>query len=328
MSNKLVRLVLVLLGMILFSNKKEATDTDFSVRILPAAHQLEEYHKYFNLLLAPGETDALPIAISNESQQAKVFTITICDASTNSHGIVDYSKDIPTFYDDKRVKVTDLFDKTKMQVTVPAWSEHQLEIPIKMVSQNFDGVILGGVTISEKKESEEMVANLYAYTFAIQIRQNSHEVIPKIHYQKIEVERFGSDYAIAMTLNNPTQTLVAHLKGEFKLSDIQSKKVIYKETRDNLSIAPNNRFKLPIYLDENLKKGHYRYEIILKNTEDEWRFVDDILITSKEENQLHELEERKKINDKLVFYILLTVVFILFLIIMKELRGRSKMKNN
>lgn len=307
----------------------QADENEFSVNLKTPTHQIGNNKSFFNLLLPPDETDELVIDIINNQTNRQSYEVTLNDAGTNINGIVDYTLKEPLFYDEDRVKFTDLVQKKKQVVTIDGLTKKTISLPIIMTDQSFDGEILGGVTIkkqTDKKGNHPMVENVFWYTFAVSIRQSEKPIIPKIDCLDIKTIQVDDRNAIGLTLSNQSPKLINHLTGEFKLLDEKHQVVVKKEQKE-MSLAPNSLFTLPILINSKFKKGIYTYELTLKNEERSWFFSKDIYIKGQEARKLNRESvdtDEEWGNDWLLILGSFIIILLLIILIMQK----SKKRNN
>lgn len=315
---------LFILSLCGFPENFQAMENDFSASIMTTSHQIGESKGHFNLLLKPNEEDLLPVKIINTSSKTQVFTVSINDAATNINGIVDYTMNAPTSYDNSRLKVTELVKKKYLEVSVEKNSGETVYISVKMPNQMFDGTLLGGVTVRKKedgKQNKEMLENIFAYSFAIQICQNQKVICPKLMFKDINIEQLDNRNAVSMVLNNVSPTLISHLVGTFTIISQKDGRLITEEKREDMSIAPNNQFSLPVFLNKEFIPGKYTYKLTLKSEKNQWEFEKNFEISSKEARQFNQIsvdgKEGKKSMMLIIFFLI--IIIILTSIIVKEL---------
>jgi hypothetical protein len=274
-----------------FPNTASATDTttDYTVSIAPTANQIEGVSSYFNLRLAPGQKDRLPVTIANKSEEEATFSIQFHTAATNSNGIVDYTLKDVTLSGEPNINIRDLVTIESKEVTIPAASQQTVYVEITMPTTSFDGILLGGIQIAKKADdanaTQIMVANQYQYVIAVQVTQTETKVTPKLVGGKVTLTQENAYNAVTMSIQNTTATLLTKMTGTFTIKEKGSNKVIVNETKKNLSIAPNHSFTLQTLFGQKFSAGKYTYTIKLNNTDEEWVFSKDFSISKKEENQ-------------------------------------------
>lgn len=324
-----VSVCVVIVMLLLFPVVSFGADNDFSVKMEPPMHQIVGNKGHFNLLLPPGTEDKLLVRICNKSNQAEKYKLTVTDATTNINGIVDYTTDNPVFVNKEAVKVTDLVSKKEIDVTVDAASEQQIEIPIKMVNEQFDGIILGGVTIkknSDETSSKYFLENVFWYSFAIQICQNEKKVSPNLSSNKAFFDQIDDRNVAMMEIENIAPVLLSHIKGTFTLREMKSGKVIKEESKEEMSIAPNTRFLLPVFLNQKVEAGEYVYELLLQKGSNNWYFKHSFTISRTKAKQLNQtsVDSSKKSMSYKGRILFLLFIVILVILIGNELYQKKK----
>ncbi|EOS7985823.1 DUF3324 domain-containing protein, partial [Enterococcus hirae] len=183
-------------------------------------------------------------------------------------------------------------------------SSKEITLDINMPAHNVQGVILGGVVVSEKIDDKEknqnIVSNDYCYTIGIVLTNEDkvnlfknvsvtlENVIPNLASGKKVVQ--------ANILNpNPYIFSKAQVKGAVYSED--GTKKIKENSMDNVSIAPYSC--LPFQIDwgkEDLKPGKYLFKGTVKTAENTWNFERKFDIAG---------DKAKEINKQSVFKVIL-----------------------
>lgn len=302
---------------------------DFSVSMTATDHQISGTSGYYNLKLEANQTDRLPVTIKNNGTEAATFEINFQRATTNSNGIVDYTIADSQLVGTAAIDINDLVTVEKAEITVPAGAEETVYVDVKMSEKTFDGVLLGGIQVSKKETttSKAMVSNRYQYVIALQISQNEKKVTPKLTADKVSLVQDNAANGVTMQLENKSAVLLSKLTGTFVVRAKGSKENIIKETKDNLSIAPNSSFKLQTLLGEKFAAGEYTYTITLKNADENWRFSKDFTVTAKQAENYNQtsVDEEEATPVWVYGMIALSIlVVILILLIIFLLRRKNK----
>lgn len=305
----------------------KANSNNFSVKIIPTEHQIDDTKSYFDLKLQPEESDILPIEISNNSGKNQKFSITFQKATTNMNGIVDYTLDKVISSGEPQINIRDVVKIETSEISIDANSSQQVTLSVKMPKKSFDGILLGGIKVSQVEDSEDstrqMVSNKVQYVTAVQIKQTDNMVAPKITAGNINLTQINGQNAVVMSLNNPTATLISKVKGHFQITKKGSKEVLVEQTNDQMSIAPNISFMPFLKFGDKFKPGDYTYTITLKNSDNEWSLSKDFVISKDEAKKYNasSIDESKKIP--LWIYIvsgMAIVILILVIVLIKVIK--------
>ncbi|EOS7895641.1 DUF916 and DUF3324 domain-containing protein, partial [Enterococcus hirae] len=292
----------------------------FSVEGIPNPRQIDKNSGYFYLSEKPGSKDSIKIKLINNSNKDKLLIIKVVDANTNSNGIVDYSGTLKN-NTSLKIPLTSIVKSTQKEVSISKNSSKEITLDINMPAHNVQGVILGGVVVSEKIDDKEknqnIVSNDYCYTIGIVLTNEDkvnlfknvsvtlENVIPNLASGKKVVQ--------ANILNpNPYIFSKAQVKGAVYSED--GTKKIKENSMDNVSIAPYSC--LPFQIDwgkEDLKPGKYLFKGTVKTAENTWNFERKFDIAG---------DKAKEINKQSVFKVILpnwfkySSVFLIILIIL------------
>ncbi|EMF0097312.1 DUF3324 domain-containing protein [Enterococcus hirae] len=307
----------------------------FSVEGIPNPRQIDKNSGYFYLSEKPGSKDSIKIKLINNSNKDKLLIIKVVDANTNSNGIVDYSGTLKN-NTSLKIPLTSIVKSTQKEVSISKNSSKEITLDINMPAHNVQGVILGGVVVSEKIDDKEknqnIVSNDYCYTIGIVLTNEDkvnlfknvsvtlENVIPNLASGKKVVQ--------ANILNpNPYIFSKAQVKGAVYSED--GTKKIKENSMDNVSIAPYSC--LPFQIDwgkEDLKPGKYLFKGTVKTAENTWNFERKFDIAG---------DKAKEINKQSVFKVILpnwfkySSVFLIILIILGTIyiyRRKYNTKNN
>ena len=280
----------------------------YSIEGVPSDKQLDKNVSYFYLKENPKEKDKIYIKLINSSNKEKKLNIKIVDANTNDNGIIDYTG---TLTNNKILKnpLTDVVHSENNVVSVPAKSSVETPLIIKMPEQRFNGVIMGGILVSEEnhvpKNNTGNIGNIYNYTIGLIVtNENKIELFKNVSVELQSVSAklsIGKKVVQANILNsNPYIFSKAEVKGAVYNEDGKTK--IKEHSLNNVSIAPYSA--LPFQIDwqkDDLKPGTYIFKGTVKTEENTWSFEKKFEIKNT---------EAKKINKESVFKVVLPIWFI------------------
>lgn len=280
----------------------ESDFSTFSVEGIPNEHQLDPNAGYFYLREDPGSQDKIKLEVKNTSSEQKTFEVKVTDANTNSNGLIDYTGQLPNAIE-LSTPLTSVVDPTQQEVTVPGNSSTEVSINVHMPEKPQPGVLMGGIVVSEKKESENKsktlsISNTYSYTIGVLLtNENSKTFNKNISVQLKNVQPKLSDgrKIIEGTVlnNNPYVFGKATMTGEIVKE--KNKKVVKEKKQQDINIAPYSIFPFQIdYQKDELTSGNYIFKGSLKTKEKTWNFSKKFVITEK---------EAKTINEKSVFQV-------------------------
>ncbi|EOA2483515.1 DUF916 and DUF3324 domain-containing protein [Enterococcus hirae] len=316
-------------------DNKNKTFGGFSIEGIKKENQIDKNSGYFYLKENPDSKDKINIKLMNSSNQDKTLDIKIVNANTNSNGIIDYSGKLK---DDSslRIPLTSLVKTTKNQVVVPKNSTAETTLNIDMPATPINGVVVGGVVVSEKKKDKEpnknTVGNDYCYTIGIVLTNEDKINLFKnisVKLKNIAADLSSGKKVVQADILNPNPYIFskAQVKGAVYSED--GTKKIKENSMDNVSIAPYSC--LPFQIDwgkEDLKPGKYLFKGTVKTAENTWNFERKFDIAG---------DKAKEINKQSVFKVILpnwfkySSVFLIILIVLGTIyiyRRKYNTKNN
>lgn len=298
---------------------------NFSMTPILPDNQNKEISSYFDLKVKPGEEQRLQIKIMNLTEQTQKYQISINTAGTNNNGIVDYT--LENFVKDKSMLISlkECVQLVENQVEIPANEEKTVEIDLIVPEVPFDGILLGGVTVEPiTKTNNTGISNVFTRTIAIRLNENEKEVIPELQSGDISVSQSNLRNTVSLELRNVSPVLMSNISSSIIIKQKRNGKVILKEERNQLSVAPNSQFKYTSEWNDALKPGEYTYSAIFKDSKGhEWKFSKDFSIEKKKADHLNATSVDERNSDfSMYYYLLIAVVAILVLISIIRMKKR------
>lgn len=291
----------------------------FSVEGIPNTRQIDKNSGYFYLLEKPGSKDSIKVKLINSSNKDKKLMVKVVDANTNSNGIVDYSGNLKNNASLK-LPLTSIVKPTQKEVMVSKNSSKEITLNISMPPHNIQGIILGGVVVSEKIDNKEknknIVNNDYCYTLGIVLtNENKVNLFQNI---SVKLENVNADLSsgkkvVQANILNPNPYIFSKAQVNGVVYSEDGTKKIKENSMDNVSIAPYSC--LPFQIDwgkDDLKPGKYLFKGTVKTAENTWNFERKFDIAG---------DKAKEINKQSVFKVVLpnwfkySSVFLIMIII-------------
>ncbi|MGY3748744.1 DUF916 domain-containing protein [Vagococcus acidifermentans] len=259
----------------------------YAVSPIFSEHQKEGVLEFFDIRWTPGGTDTFGIRIVNKSENDQTYIVSLNKARTNSNGVIDYST--PADKSTAETGAIHQFVTIPEEIVVAANSSEVVEGTVSFPDEDFNGLVMGGVNISEKKidNAGKGVTNIVSYTFPIVLRGNIDErPEPVITLEKLSIEPVTSDsHALHIALNNHGPNLLKDVAVTVNLSD-QNGQV--KESRESsLDMTPATEFIYPVELTGKLAEGDYYVTVkLVHSSGQEWTFDDTLTISGKQAKEL------------------------------------------
>lgn len=307
----------------------EASAPDFSVQAVLPESQSNENVSYFDLTLAPNQEEILPIQVTNNSNEEITLELSANTATTNSNGVIDYGFSNEEPDNTLPINFSEIADLDDTTITLNGNERRTIDVKISMPDKSFDGILLGGLTISEKsQEIESQITNRFSYSLAVVINQTNKEVSPIVDLTKVNVEQRNRRSFVIGSIQNQAAMILNDVQVEAQVFEEGKDVPIYEEVRDDMRMAPNSTLPFGISTGNRpLKAGKYRLDMTVTSGEEKWQFEEEFII---EENEARELN-KNAVNletDLTSIYLAIAsgVVLSLLLIIVWLVYSKRKMK--
>ncbi|WP_285046997.1 DUF916 and DUF3324 domain-containing protein [Lactococcus petauri] len=328
--NKTIYVLVTIMSILSFSYSVKADSNDFSIVPVLPENQNANVPSYFDLMVTPNQKQNLKIKIINNSSENTKYNIYVNTATTNQNGILDYS--ISDFDKDNSMKVSvkDCINLEEEQVEVPAKSSKEVSFTLSVPEISFEGVALGGITVEPIiEESEEKGVNsVFTRTLAIQLAESKTDIAPQLEGGGITVSQENLRNNVKFGLRNISPVIVQKVKADITITKQGGKTPIVKESKEQLSFAPNSKFSLMTQWEKKFEPGNYNYHIALKDGNGHsWEFEEAFEIKNDDAKKLNAKsvdEEKKSIWKYLLISLLIVVaiISIIYVLVTKKKKER------
>lgn len=240
---------------------------DYTVNIEVPATQAPRstLNGYFDLVLAPNQTENLKIDVTNISNKQIVVDMDKGTAGTNDNGSVVYT----TKWSDNRFagltnKLADYITLDQDKVTLQPGQEVTVGAKITMPASPVTGVLAGG--ISFYKENQQNTANPNAkgmklnntvkYDIAVLAQNNTDAVTPDVNISNVTAKTVSAQtaFSVDMVNSSPAFANTAEIIGDVTAPNGEH----FKRTQSMMQFAPNSRFAWQIWTDgKKVPSGDY-----------------------------------------------------------------------
>lgn len=327
----------ILLGILSFMNVVYAEESSdqlvggYTIEGVPNEHQIDKNVGYFYLEEQPGEKDQIKVKLINDSTKEKILTVKVTNANTNLNGLIDYTgklKDDPIL----KTPLTSVVHAEENEVKVAPKSEVETTLDIEMPVEKQEGILLGGVVVSEKqeeikKDQSMAIGNIYSYTLGILLTNDKETKINQnlsVELKNVRAILSDGKKVVQADILNSNPYIFGEATVSGKIMNESETEVIQEEKKEKVKIAPQSVY--PFQFDwkkEELKSGTYWFVGKVKTNDNEWNFKKKFVISE---------EEARKINDGSVFKVqipnwlkygsvvisLLTVLFTIIIIVRRS----------
>lgn len=189
-------------------------------------------------------------------------------------------------------------------ISVPANSSKEVSVQINAPAGNFSGELLGGIFVVENNQVNSKVSkgvtlkNQYEYVIGLQLQQNTDAVKPDLKFVKAYQTTDNYNRVIIYgEMDNDVPTLEKNVSVNAKITPENSSKVVLKNSKKNMSIAPDSYFNYPVDVntlkgnskDNRLKPGTYTMYLNVKanNGKNLWNLKRNFTITSSQNRKVN-----------------------------------------
>ncbi|MGG5311109.1 DUF916 and DUF3324 domain-containing protein [Enterococcus sp. DIV1304_2] len=285
--------------------------------------------RYFHLTLAPDATEKLTLKLQNANAEAKKIKITPHTAYTNVMGVVEYGQDAEKFDPTLKHSLDKLIEQPEI-IELTGNETKTVTIDLKMPTEEFEGLLAGGLRVSEVKEEtteetsdEEGVAiqNEFAYIIGVVVSNNQDAVQPDLDLLDVFADQLNYRNVISANLQNFTPTFVNRLEVEATVQKMGEEEILYQASQEQMQMAPNSNFNFPISLEgDRFRSGEYLLKMTARSGEDEWEWerkftidTDAVRVLNKQDVTIDTSINWWMIGSIILLVLLLGIVLYLFI---------------
>lgn len=254
------------------------------VKAVIPENQVDKSKTYFDLLLNANQRQVLEIEITNVTDKDILVNVETNVATTNNHGVVDYSGDNKSKDSSLVYSFSEISDAPG-EVKVPSNSVITTKIPFQMPNETYEGIIAGGIYIYEKENinkglASNAITNKFVYSLGVQLRSNLNltSIVPNIKVDKKKLKVIDTDYlnGIEVNVQNISPIFIKEVEIEAKITEKYDSILVYESKKSKMKLAPNSNFYFPIVWTKGegpeLKVGNYQIDIKINSaeTKDQW----------------------------------------------------------
>lgn len=333
--NLFLILITMVLG-VLLTIPVSASELSFGVEANLPENQVDKGVTYFDLNLKPSTTQTVTVTVTNSSKDQVKIEPEVNTATTNLNGTVEYQKVAKKNLDTSlKYSLADYVKPVEKTVVLNGKQTKKIHLKITMPKEKFNGVMAGGLRLQDKnqevsknakKKKGTTVQNEYAYLIGIVLQQNTKKVLPDMKLASVKPGQVNLRNVINARLRNVKATYLNKLSVNAKVTKQGNSKVLYRQKRTNMQMAPNSVFNYGLQLNgQSLKAGRYVMNITAKSKKQTWHFKKTFTITREKAAKLNAKDVSIK-KDYTWIYVSVGVLIILLLIAIAFWLSRRKLK--
>ncbi|MGK0552852.1 DUF916 and DUF3324 domain-containing protein [Enterococcus faecalis] len=315
-----------------FADKPSSDNPSYNYTVVPhfGATQKKETTSFYDMTLPPEGSDTFRLEIVNQSAKEQNFQVKVNTATTNSNGIVDYTK--AQFKKDSSMKLelSKLIQAETDTLTIAGKQTKTVSFTIKMPKEAFEGILLGSVVVRPIKIADEPkeIQNVFMHTLAIRVNEQETKVSPDLKGGDVHIGQENLHNTVKMTIRNPQPKLMTQMEGTFFVTKHGTDKKFVEVQKKGLSIAPNSQFDVPLQVKDQFQAGRYDYTVELKSAEGTWRFTKEFTIKKAEADQYNKtsVDPQRKATNHWIVWLLVFIILVLLVLILYLLNQRRKIE--
>lgn len=314
------------------NQKAQASQLNFNVEAIIPENQVDKNKTYYDLRIEPGKTQDLKLMLHNSTDKDVSVELTAEAATTNLNGVVEYGKTKAKRDSTLKTSIGEIVTLSEENPVIPAKGSKEITLTVKMPTTDFDGVLAGGITVKETipttdkatKETKGMaIENRYSYVVALVLHGKNETIPSELKLNKVKATQVNVRNVISANLQNTKAKYLNQLSVDAKITKKGENKTLYSVKKEQMQMAPNSNFNLPIPLNgAALKSGKYTLKVKADSQGDTWNFTRDFNISAEEAKKLNKqdvsIEKDNTWLYVLIGVILLTALLILFYLIMRK----------
>lgn len=250
----------------------------YAVKAVLPENQMNENVSYFDLMVAPGQSQTLCVVIKNKQNEEIKVAVEANTAFSNSNGLIEYS------YTDARdaslkVDFAKIVVPVETVVTVPAGGEAIAEFLLTVPEEPFEGDMLGGfmfTKLDQGNNAEGMgvsIQNIFQYVIGVRLRESDQAVTPAFELVGAEEDAVKTQ-SLLIHLRNPQPIIASGMKLDVHIYPEDGSEAAYTFEGGHIAMAPNSAmaYNLRLGFEDKLESGAYRVSVTLRFKEDTWHF--------------------------------------------------------
>lgn len=273
--------VFVMAGLALHAGNgvQAAAGAGYSVSPQIPDNQRSAVSNYFDLVVKPGTTQNLTLAITNRTAQVRQLTVSVTTAWSQSNGQVSYAPGGPKD-PSAQYRLSELAPR-RTNVTLKPNAIQNVTVPVKIPTDGFKGVLLGALYVMDKAKSggEQSgglaIKNRFATVVAVQLQTSVgaiNRVKPHLNLMKVGAGVHDNQASVLATLQNDRPRYWGKMNINGKVYKRGTKTVVMRREAGNYAVAPNSHFDFALTNKKALDPGDYTLDVLVTGPHGRWHF--------------------------------------------------------
>lgn len=311
------------------SAEGEQSFADFTAEAKLPENQFTKDVTYFDVKVGSGQKQQLEVVLTNRSSKEIEIIPSINRAQTNRSGVVTYSIKSKDDGSGLKYNIEDIVKIGEKKIVLKANEEYVLKLQIDMPDEPFDGILAGGLYLlnNTTEETDGNLKNHFAREIGILLREseNSNDILGELELVTARGGQKDSRNIISVLLENSQPAYLNNFSIKGTVTKKGETKPNLKLDKENLAMAPNSRFDLPLSLNGNpFAAGDYIFKAQAKQGERTWDLEKEFKITAEEARKYNkqdvDIDKTNIFDNKLVVAMILILILLIFIIIILIIR--------
>lgn len=319
------------------AEKSEAVG--FFVRANLPLNQQNSGVTYFDLRMEPEQKQDLTVQVINESKQEIRVKIAVISASTNANGMIDYKT--PNIKDETlKIPLSEIAEVRTPELTIDGGKTENAIVSIEMPQEQYDGVILGGIVITQIEEDEDeteprgqqvqqgvYINNEYSYVVGVKLTETDREVLPAFEGIEAKPELLNGRVNVVHYIRNKEAAIAKNVQLNIEIYS-QNEQAVIKTSKKIIDMAPNSVMPYALIWGGEIAPGKYVSNVSLKLEDKEWNFELPFEISVREAGEINQqsVEEKSGSPWWVILLIVVLIILILVIVFLLVLMKRKKKK--
>ncbi len=313
----------------LTANAEDVAIAPLNIRPILPDNQKNKQNQFFDLEVTPGLEQVLEIEFTNNTDDPMRFDVEANSAKTNINGIIDYSTSNKNENTSMVFQFSNIVDIDPF-IIIPPNEKKIFLANIKLPEDQFDGIVAGGLIFNlhneEDEEKQNQIESKISYTIGVVLSQNDNQVVAKLDFDNVNVERIDFRNYIQATIQNNQPMIMDNVN---LLADVKKKgesKVLYSKEKKDVRLAPNSNFTLQLDTTGNkaIEAGTYVLNMIATYEDKEWTWSEEFEVTDSTVKSLDTTPITESIKPNYVLYFSIALIVITGGVILRKLSKKSE----
>ena len=330
-------LLLSLLPATVYAADKSET-VGFSVSANLPDNQKNSNVSYFDLAMRPEQKQNLTVKVFNENADEIKVKVDVISASTNANGIIDYKT--PDIRDETlQTPLSEIAEVKTPVLTISGGKSDTAIVSIEMPKEEYDGVILGGIVLTqvkEEKQAEESnqeiqqgvyINNEYSYVLGVKLTETDREVLPAFEGVEARPELLNYRVNVVHYIRNTEAAIAKDVQLDIEVYS-QSEQAVVRTSKKVVDMAPNSVMPYALMWEGEIAPGKYVSNVSMKLEDKEWNFELPFEISAQAAQEINSgsVEQTQGIPWWAILLVAILVVLILVIVFLLVVMKRRKKK--